>query len=187
MRSIIYSIAATVILGCSSYKKLTARHKDNLSALESILRKSNGGIYHRTIIQENQKPISLYVESYNFELNLCVPDADPASVYISDREFAFLKKEFSNQTVVKLDRLYPELRNKMIKKHQRFKTVSISMPVVFRNGSMAMYYATGTYGGEFGLLQNKQGKWERICSSIVWDRIKPTAPLPDTHPGKHKF
>lgn len=42
------------------------------------------------------------------------------------------------------------------------------MPVVFRNGSMALFYATGTYGGEFGLLQKKQGKWERICSSIVW-------------------
>jgi hypothetical protein len=93
---------------------------------------------------------------------------DSTIVHITDQEVRFLNEKFSKQSVKRIGQLKPELKNKLTKKHERFKTASITMPVTFRKGTMAILYITGTYGGEFKLMKKKNSNWEFFCSSLVW-------------------
>jgi hypothetical protein len=142
---------------------------ETLIVLESILKNSKeGSIFHKTIVKEWRTPIESYVKDYLLEFYLCVNDIDKASVRISQEEVWFLKEKFSKQSVERIDRLIPDLKKKTTEKHKRFKTSIISMPVTFRNGTMALYYHTETYGGGFNLLQKRDNNWEIICSNSVW-------------------
>ena len=163
------SIICLLILSSLSAQEITINNSDDLKVLESILKRSKDGTkYYKTIIKDRKTPIASYVEDYLLEFNLCAFDVDTSTVRISDNELSFLKQKFSKQKVKRIDRLFPKYKSKTTKKHERFKTASISMPVTFRNGTMALYFASGTYGAEFNLLNKKHDKWESICSSIVW-------------------
>jgi hypothetical protein len=51
---------------------------------------------------------------------------------------------------------------------QSSKSSVISLPILFRNNTMAIYYNTETSGGSLTLLQKRNSKWKIICSSSVW-------------------
>ena len=168
MSRIILLIISIIFLSCSSKKDLSGVQGENIEVLESILNKSKGEIYYKTINTDLQKPIHTYIEAYLLEFYLCDKDVDTSSIHISIEEVGFLKRKFENHSIVRIDKLKSGFRSKITKKHKRFKTVSISIPVVFRNGTMAIYYMSGTYWGGFNLLQKRNNKWELICSNSVW-------------------
>ncbi len=168
MKSLIILFVFTLILSCSSTKEIFVVQEENLEVLNDIIGESNGGIYYESIDSDLQKPIDSYVNKYLLEFYLCINDIDSSTTKISELEISYLKEQFSKHEIVRFDKLSAELKEKIVKNHERFKTVSISLPVVFRNGSMAIYYVSGTYGGGFNLLQKNNEKWNVICSNSVW-------------------
>ncbi len=163
------SIIALLFFISLNAQSLPIGGSEELHILVSVVRRSSdNNIYFKTIVEEWQKPIESYIQRNYLDFNLCVPKADSHMIYISDEELRYLKRRFSNHSVKGIDKLKPELKDKTTRDSRRFETVHISMPVIFRNGTMAIYYAAGTYSGEFNLLSKKDGKWQPLCSSLVW-------------------
>ena len=168
MRIFIIVIVLIITPSCSSTNELSKVQEESLEVLNDVILKSNGEIYYKSINSDRQEPISSYVQKYLLEFHLCVKDIDRSKTKISEQEVSYLHERFSNHKIVRLDKLSSEFSEKTVKKHKRFKTVSISLPVVFRNGTMAIYYVSGTYGGGFSLLQKSNNNWNIICGNTVW-------------------
>ncbi len=168
MRKLLLILILISIISCSSKKGISKISVENIIVLNSILTNSNGEIYYQTITEDLQKPLESYFEPYLLEFYLCNKGIDSSKVKITKQEIGFLKENFKNQAKNRISRINPEFKNKVTKKKERFKTIHISMPAVFRNGTMAIYYVSGTYGGGFNLLQKVNNKWEMICSNSVW-------------------
>lgn len=168
MRSIKVLIVFILTLSCSSAKGVLEIQEENLEVLNHVLENSKGGIiYYKSINYDLNELIgSFVINGLNFDL--CIKDIDSSLTKFSDQESSYLSDEFNKQNIVRIDRLKPEFEERTVKKHERFETVSISIPVVFRNGTMAIYYYSGTYGGGFNLLQKNSDNWEVVCSNSVW-------------------
>lgn len=152
---------------CSSYKEAADNMNAEYEVMSSVLKKSSGNIYYKTIIEEGNIPIDSYVKDKYLEFYLCGKDVD-SPVKIPKEEVAFLKQKVKSVSVQRIDKLFPSLKEKTTKKKERLVTSFISMPILFRNNTMAIYYSTQTYGGEFKLLQKVNGEWETICANSVW-------------------
>ncbi|MGQ3678869.1 hypothetical protein [Tenacibaculum discolor] len=152
---------------CSSYKEAADNMNAEYEVLSSVLKESSGNIYYKTIIEEGNIPIDSYVKDKYLEFYLCGKDVD-SPVKIPKEEVAFLKQKVKSVSVQRIDKLFPSLKEKTTKKKERLVTSFISMPILFRNNTMAIYYSTQTYGGEFKLLQKVNGEWETICANSVW-------------------
>jgi len=165
MRLLKFSILTFLVSACSSQKYARELSATQMEILNSVVSEK---VYHRTIVSEFDEPISNYVENNFLDFNLCTEEFGSTKIKISKSELEFLKSNFDSQTSININRIIPKLRKRAVRKRQRFKTVSISLPVVFRGDSLGLYYTSGTYGGEFSLIQKKNNSWEKICSSLVW-------------------
>lgn len=168
MGKLLFILILFSFFSCSSKKGISKISEENSIVLNSILSNSSGEIYYQTITEDVQKPLESYFEPYLLEFNLCNKNVDSSIVKISKQEMGFLKENFKNQSKIRIGGIHPEFKNKITKKKERLKTFYISMPVVFRNGTLAIYYISGTYGGGFNLLRKANSKWEMICSNSVW-------------------
>lgn len=166
MRLLKISILSLLYYACSSQRYARELSVSQREILNSVVSEA---VYHKTLISEFDKPISNYVETNFLEFDLCSSEEFRAKkIQLSEDEIKFLKSRFDSQKIINLNRLNPKLSNRAAQKRERFKTVSISLPVIFRGDSLGLYYVSGTYGGEFGLLQKKNNSWEKVCSSLVW-------------------
>ena len=156
-----------LIINCSSKRIITEKFSNEYEVLNHILKNSNGNIYYKTVVKDGEIPVESYVKDEFLEFYLCGSEVD-SPVKIDKKSINLLKENFKNLRVERLDKLLPVLANKTIKKKVRLKTSFITTPVLFKNNTMAMYYSTQTYGGEFKLLQKMNGKWKTICSNSVW-------------------
>jgi hypothetical protein len=166
-KNVIKVAVLILIFGCSSNHKISQLDKENINVLYSILNNSND-VYYKTIIEDLGKSLDFQIEPYLLEFSLCDKNINLGTTKISNKEIIFLKKEFKTQSIIRIDKIDPSFKNKTTKRIERFKTVRISMPIVFRNGSMAIYYSNSTYGGGFSLLQKEDNRWKAICSNSVW-------------------
>ncbi len=163
------SFVCLLFFGSLNGQQLPNSESEELKVLESILSNSNNSTtYYKTIIEDQKTPLTTYIEAYLLKFYLCTNDIDSASVIISDEEVNLLRQKFSKQKVKRIDKLLPKYKNRTTKKHERYKTGSISMPVTFRDGTMALYFSLSTYSGEFNLLRKKNDTWEKVCSNAVW-------------------
>ncbi|MEY8860826.1 hypothetical protein [Tenacibaculum singaporense] len=165
----VFKIIIIVIFmsSCSSYREVVDNMNTEYEVLSSVLKESRGNIYYKTIIEEGNIPIESYIENKYLEFYLCSNGVD-SPVKIPKEEVAFLKQKVKSVSVQRIDKLFPNLKEKTTKKKERLVTSFISMPILFRNNTMAIYYSTQTYGGEFKLLQKVNGEWETICANSVW-------------------
>lgn len=152
---------------CSSYKEAADNMNAEYEVLSSVLKKSRGNIYYKTIIKEGDIALESYVKNKYLEFYLCIKGIN-TPIKVSKEEVLFLKQKIKNISIQRIDKLFPSLKEKTTKKKERLVTSFISMPILFRNNTMAIYYSTQTYGGEFKLLQKVNGEWETICANSVW-------------------
>lgn len=155
------------ITSCSINKETISKTSKEYEVLNHILKNSNGNIYYKTIIKEAGLPIDSYVKDKYLEFYLCVSKID-SPIKINKKDLSFLKNEFKNISILRLDKLFPKLSKQTIKKKVRLTTSFITTPILFNNNTMAIYYSVQTYGGEFKLLQKDNSKWVTICSNSVW-------------------
>ena len=149
-------------LSCSSAKKAISENQINV--LNTIIQSSKYSIYYKTINNNGtnlKKPIEKYITN-NLEFQFCEPDI------INENDIIFLRKEFERQKVKNLLKLPLINKKKLTKEKKRLETSFISLPILFRNNTMALYYNAQTYGGNLILLKKIKSKWEIICSSSVW-------------------
>lgn len=158
----IFVFVCFVNLSCSSVKKPIS--KNQINVLNTILNSSKYSIYYKTIINNGtnlRKPIEEYITK-NLEFQFC--DFN----FVNESEILLLKKEFKKQKVENLYKLPLIYKNKLTKNKILYEASFISLPILFRNNTMAVYYNTQTYGGNLTLLQKKNSEWKIICSSSVW-------------------
>ncbi|MDX6745505.1 hypothetical protein SHK09_01775 [Polaribacter sp. PL03] len=151
-----------VILSCSSAKEITDENQINV--LNTIIQSSKSSIYYKTINNNGtsfKKPIEEYITD-NLEFQFC------ETYIIKENDIVFLRKEFKKLKVKNLYKLPSIYKKNITKEKKSFETSFISIPILFRNNTMAIYYSTETYGGSLTLLQKRNSKWETICSSSVW-------------------
>lgn len=153
------------LISCSTIKKSSEKTDEVRKILVTIT--NYNMVYYKTIVQDLKKPIESYLKNYLLEFELCSKDIDSNSRKISKEEITFLKSKFKNQNIVRLDRLNPKLEN-LTKTKGKSKTSFVTIPIVFRNNFMAIYYSYTANGGGFNLLQKRNNKWEHICSNTVW-------------------
>jgi hypothetical protein len=158
----IYVFFLFIIVSCSSNKVLISNN--HIEVLNTILSSSRNKIFYKTIINDVnslKKPINEYIKD-NLQFQFC------QSNIISEGEICFLRKKMKNLQTKSLLKLPLDYKNKLTKKKKEIEISFISIPILFRNNTMALYYNTQRYGGSFTLLQKKDSKWEIICSSSVW-------------------
>lgn len=125
-------------------------------------------IYFKTITSEFDEPISDYIDTNSLTFDLCSEEFRTGKIQFSEEEIKFLKSQFDLQVQINLNRISPKLNKKTSRKREEFITRNISLPVVFRGDTLALYYSSGRYGGQFNLLQKKSDTWQMACSSLVW-------------------
>lgn len=151
-----------VNLSCSSAKEII--NENQINVLNKIIQSSKFSIYYKTVDNNGtslKKPIEEYITN-DLEFQFC------ESNIINENDIVFLRKEFKRQKIKNLYKLPLIYRKNLTKEKKRFETSFISIPILFRNNTMAIYYNTQTYGGSLTLLQKINSKWEIICSSSVW-------------------
>lgn len=149
-------------MSCSSVKATISENQ--IDVLNTIINSSKHNIYYKTIIDNGtslQNPIEDYITD-NLEFQFC------DSNVLNDTEIVFLRKEFKKQKKKNMFKLPLIKRENLTKEKKRLETSFISLPILFRNNTMAIYYNTQTYGGDFILLQKRNANWKVICSSSVW-------------------
>lgn len=149
-------------LSCSPTKKLI--NQNEIDVLNAIIKSSKFSVYYKTIDNNGtslKKPIGDYINN-DLEFQFCETNI------INYNEVGFLKKEFNNQEIIKLSKLPSIYKKNLTKEKKQFETTYISLPILFRNNKMAIYFNSQTYGAEFILLQKNKTEWKIICSSMVW-------------------
>ncbi|WP_440120737.1 hypothetical protein [Tenacibaculum sp. Ill] len=157
VRNFICFFIYLITISCSSKKLLISENQINV--LNEILHSSNNNIYYKTIVNDLEKPIEAYI-SNEMEFQFCENEV------ITPDEISFLKKQ--QLEVVNLYKLPLDIKEKVTRKKKDIETSHISVPILFRNNTMALYYNTQRYGGNFMLLKKEKSKWKVICSSLVW-------------------
>lgn len=166
-QNVIKLILLLLIVNCSLKRTTIEKFSNEYEVLNHILKNSNGNIYYKTIVKDGEVPIESYVKDEFLEFYLCGSEVD-SPVKIDKKSINLLKENFKKLRVERLDKLFPLLANRVVKKKVRLKTSFITVPALFKNNTMAIYYSTQTYGGEFKLLKKINGKWKTICSNSVW-------------------
>lgn len=154
-----------MIISCSTLKKSVDNQNDIKNILENIINQNQ--VYYKTIIKDLGKPIDYYIEPHLLEFHLCGSELNNDLITITNNEIDSLKIEFSNQKVTIINKLDLNIKTNLTKK-QKLNTSFISMPVLFRNNNLAIYYSYSRNGGGFNLLKKINGEWKNICANSVW-------------------
>lgn len=165
MTKYIYILSLFIIFSCSSKKEVAKSSADQVEVLSLIISSSKKKIYFKTITKSFQKPLESYIKPHLLEFYFCREGIESSSIIITETEINFLKNEFGVQPKIKLSK---DFKNKVTRKKEKFNTIYISSPIVFRNGTMALYFKNQTFGGGFVLLKKENGEWKFLCSNSVW-------------------
>jgi hypothetical protein len=167
VRNVVINIFYILLLfGCSSTKSnFTEQNIEEIIILNNIIKENT---YYKTIIKDLNKPIDFYVQKHFLQFNLCVNDSLRNNIVLNEEDTIFIKQKFRNQKTLRIDHLNNEIKVKTTKDRIRFKTNYISLPVIFRDGKLAIFYNSSPYGSSFNLLKKIDGKWKIVCSSQVW-------------------
>lgn len=87
---------------------------------------------------------------------------------MEEEERLTILDRFTTMEVANINKLIRDPKNHTVKQLKGDNWFVISLPVVFRDGKYAIYYAKGTYIGQFVLMQNIDGSWKDVCYSPVW-------------------
>ena len=169
--SIYLSVLIGILFLFSSYS-VYAQAKDmdptELEVLKEIITQDTiPTIYFKTGVTDLNQPLSRHLFYLN-DFDLCSGIANLDSVKLKLEERNYLVERFANMESENINKLVREPKNYTLKKLEGSKWYVVSLPVVFRDGKYAIYYARGPFGGQFLLMENVEGIWMNVCSSTIW-------------------
>lgn len=141
---------------------------DELEVLKQIvLTDTVPTIFYRTTVSDLNQPLARHLFYLkNFEICTSLMNLDSAR--LTDEEHAYIVNRFETMEQANINKLVKEPKNFTVKTNEDPYSYIISMPVVFREGKYAIYYAKGTYGGQFLLMKKVKYQWINVCSTTVW-------------------
>ena len=152
-----------IIVGCSSVIKDVKKTNDLQKIMYLI---TNKDVFYKSVIKDKKKPIYLFVQPNLLEFNLCDTNG-LGEIQLSNNEVEFIRDEYRIQRKVRLDKILNK-NNYLSTNKLGNETKFITVPVIFRNNTMAIYYSYSKYGGGFNLLQKKDSNWQVVCSNAVY-------------------
>lgn len=124
-------------------------------------------IYYKTTITELNQPLSRHL-FYLSGFDICSALVDSDSMKLDQEEINYLVERFSTLEIANINKLIKDPKNHTVKQLKGHNWTVISLPVVFRDGKYAIYYARAAYSGQFILMKNIDGTWKDVCYSSVW-------------------
>jgi hypothetical protein len=134
---------------------------------EIVLADSIPRVYFKTTISDLNQPLSRHL-FYLSEFDICSSLVNLGSIKMEEEERLTILDRFTTMEVANINKLIRDPKNHTVKQLKGDNWFVISLPVVFRDGKYAIYYAKGTYIGQFVLMQNIDGSWKDVCYSPVW-------------------
>ena len=134
---------------------------------EIVLADSIPRVYFKTTISDLNQPLSRHL-FYLSEFDICSSLVNLGSIKMEEEERLTILDRFTTMEVANINKLIRDPKNHTVKQLKGDNWFVISLPVVFRDGKYAIYYAKGTYIGHFVLMQNIDGSWKDVCYSPVW-------------------
>ena len=124
-------------------------------------------IYFRTSVTDLNQPLSRHIFYLN-DFDLCSGLANLDSVKLKSKDRDYIVDRFTTMESENINKLIRDPKNFTLKNLEGNNWYVISLPVVFRDGKYAIYYARGPFGGQFILMENIEGVWMNVCTSTVW-------------------
>ena len=124
-------------------------------------------VHYKTIVSEMNQPLSRHL-FYLKGFDLCSSLVDQDEMTLGKEERDYLVERFATMEVANLNKLVREPKNHTLKKLEGHDWSVISLPVVFRDGTYAIYYSKGEYSGQFVLMKNIDGSWKEVCYASIW-------------------
>lgn len=124
-------------------------------------------VHFKSIVSEMNQPLSRHL-FYLKGFDLCSSLVDQDEMTLSKEERDYLVERFATMEAENLNKLVREPKNHTLKKLEGHEWSVISLPVVFREGSYALYYSKGEYSGQFVLMKNMDGSWREVCYASLW-------------------
>ena len=139
--------------------------KDNLEVISFISENHNFLVRNKTISNAYLKRYEINFEELNF-WNPCKQKFEADKAFLNKEEWEALNSEFQKLKKQRLPNKILKVSNK--KNSTSHRITSITLPILFRDNTYAVYYFEQRYGGEINLLKKEKGEWKRYCSYIVW-------------------
>ena len=124
-------------------------------------------VYYKTIVTELNQPLSRHL-FYFKGFDICSSLVNMDSTILNQEELNYLVERFSTMEIENINKLIRDPKNHTLKQLKGHDWTVISLPVVFRNGELAIYYSKGAYSGQFILMKNIDGTWKDVCYSSIW-------------------
>lgn len=154
----IYIFLCILFISCSTQKKII--NESQIAVLNEVLHTSNNTIFYKTINKDLNKLVNDFITN-DMEFKFCEKE-----IVFQPNEISFLRNK--KLDIVNLRKLPLKFKEKITIKRKNIEASYISMPLIFRNNTRALYYTTEKYGGSFMLLNKEKSKWKILCSSQVW-------------------
>ncbi len=163
---LLFSICISTI-GCFQKPNSHKFKDERYDILNLVLDKTKfGDVYYKTINKDSEKPIENYLDREVFDS--CICSMNNNSFNLDDKEIDFIKKQFKNQKIIDLSKIHFLSKKRLTKRRDKRNTYFISMPILFRNNTMAIYYTLQADGGYFTIVQKDGKKWDIVCSCSAW-------------------
>lgn len=122
-------------------------------------------LHKKTISHTYLREYQINFEDLNF-WNPCKHKLETNNAFLNKEEWETLNSKFYK---LKKQRL-PNIRPKDLNKTDSTKdeTTYITLPILFRDNSYAVYYSEQGYGGQINLLKKEHGQWKEYCAYMVW-------------------
>ena len=163
------------ILGLSlmlSYGSVSSQSKtidpSELQVLkEIVVSDSIPNVYFKTVVADLNQPLSRQL-FYLSDFDVCSDLVQLDAVALQSDERNFLVERFTAMESKNINKLIRDPKNHTLKQLKGHNWLQISLPVVFRDGTYAIYYSKGAYSGQFILMKHIDGLWKDVCYSSVW-------------------
>ncbi len=167
-------LLSVIGLFCQSLEPLHAQAKSmdpaELQVLtEIVAADSLPTVHYKTIISEMNQPLSRHL-FYLKGFDLCSSLVGQNEITLSKEERDYLVERFATMESENLNKLVREPKNHTLKKLEGHEWSVVSLPVVFREGTFAIYYSKGEYSGQFVLMKNMDGSWKEVCYASIWSQ-----------------
>lgn len=124
-------------------------------------------VYFKTIVSDLNQPLSRQL-FYLTDFDVCNFLVNQDSMALNREERSYLAERFTTMETGNINKLVRDPKNYSLKDMKGHDWFQISLPVVFREGNYAIYYAKTAYSGQFILMKKIDGVWSDVCYSAVW-------------------
>lgn len=136
-----------------------------IAVISRMAEDHNSYLHNKTISKSYLKQYQINFEDLNY-WNPCKHKFETDNAFLNKEEWEALNSNFYNQKKQKLPNAILKDSNKS--GSTKHRTTYITLPILFRDNSYAVYYSEQQSAGQINLLKKENGMWKEYCSYMVW-------------------